>query len=835
MRFFNLTPERTKIIIAFWVSILILVGLGVYTNIKTISFKKKVENVNRSSVVISRAQEVSTALNYVESSYDKFLLSGDSSFLNTVSINKRILSLRINDLKKTGMDTRQVAIFDSVLKFYDLRFATSENPPNAQYLNSKIKYFITVFLNNQKSTQDKLFEEQNKIFRDLIWVITFSVLISILLLSVTTAYILRVYKRLIRAKSLLQASQIRLENILEELPTGVMIVNVSNKSYHLNKKASELLQQTPVDGSIESYNSLLLRQLLITDAYQGKKSIGVDSSLLINDNQVLLKVSSIPLYNDETLQYCISVFEDVTGIKKAEQELITAKKMTEDTLKLKEAFLENMSHEIRTPMNAILGFTDILSKGNLGKIENEYVAIIKSAGKNLLHIINDILDFSKLNANMMIFEERVTKLNNDVNSVVNLFLPKAKEKNIVLSYKHDENIPEKIMTDPVRLVQVITNIVGNAMKFTEKGSISIVSSVIAETADHITIQFDIEDTGIGISKDKLKKVFTRFEQEAGSRKYGGSGLGLSIAKHIVESLGGKISVRSVVGEGSVFSFYMPFKKYHGQKKKHVIRVYDEVLKTERINILLIEDNHFNIKLIHEIFSKYNVQLDSVENGAAGIQKLINQQYDIILLDIELPDITGYEVAKTVRKQNISTPILALTAHAFAGEEEKCIAVGIDDYLSKPINTDLLFRKITQLTKTHISAKDVSPEVESKSSNLTSMDYISQISGNNREFEEEILDDFLTQTSSRLTILEDAIKNDNHEVIKSNLHHLKSLVSTVFREDLFPKIEVLEKGASNGEISAGWTGQYRELISTIESGMDEIREILVKDYARQEKI
>ena len=389
-----------------------------------------------------------------------------------------------------------------------------------------------------------------------------------------------------------------------------------------------------------------------------------------------------------------------------------AKEKAEESTKLKEAFLANMSHEIRTPMNAIIGFSDILSKGKLKEKEKEYVRIIKSAGENLLTIINDILDISKIEAGMMTFEEHTFSVKEIFKSLNVMMMGKAKEKNLELVFSCDKDVPEVLLGDPTRLTQIIINLTGNAIKFTQKGSIQVHAEVLknnpASSVDfhkneneNILLEFSVKDTGIGIPPNKLENIFERFRQAEShtTRKYGGTGLGLSIAKQLVELQGGTLFVKSELNAGSVFSFRIPYKKT--TEALHAPEIMGKNYNMKelcKLNILLVEDNRLNVLLILSLFSEYNLKLQVAENGSVGIEKLKENKFDIILMDMEMPVMNGYEAATFIRKElKNKIPIIAMTAHAMAGEKERCLSLGMNDYISKPINANLLFEKMYNLT------------------------------------------------------------------------------------------------------------------------------------------
>ncbi|MBC7863353.1 MAG: response regulator, partial [Bacteroidia bacterium] len=360
------------------------------------------------------------------------------------------------------------------------------------------------------------------------------------------------------------------------------------------------------------------------------------------------------------------------------------------------------------------GFSDLLSKRELGEQEKEYVRIIKSAGENLLTIINDILDISKIEAGMMTFEENNFSVKEIFNSLNIMLMGKAKEKNLELVFTYDKGVPDSVMGDPTRLTQIIINLTGNAIKFTKKGKVEVNVKVLKNNTpedENILLEFSVKDTGIGISQDQIEHIFERFRQAEShtTRKYGGTGLGLSIAKQLIELQGGKLSVKSEFKVGSAFSFFIPYKKSEsaeiGLLPEIAGKKYD-MEKLSKLNILLVEDNQLNVMLILSLFSEKNLRLQVAENGSVCIEKLkeangstlFSAGFDIILMDMEMPVMNGYETTTTIRKELKSKiPIIAMTAHAMPGERERCLGLGMNDYISKPINANLLFEKIYDLT------------------------------------------------------------------------------------------------------------------------------------------
>lgn len=469
-----------------------------------------------------------------------------------------------------------------------------------------------------------------------------------------------------------------------------------NKDQALNENSSSARRAPYGEEKIDLQNTE--KALLnILDDYSEEKHNSEDTQrALLN---ILDDYSEEKVNMENTQRAVLNILEDYSE----------AKEKAEESTKLKEAFLANMSHEIRTPMNAIIGFSDILFKGKLEAKEKEYVRTIKSAGENLLTIINDILDISKIEAGMMTFEEHIFSVKEIFKSLNVMLMGKAKEKNLDLLFSYDDDVPDNLLGDPTRLTQIIINLTGNAIKFTQKGNVKVYAKIHkndSEVTDNnkdgnITLEFLITDTGIGISPDKLEHIFERFRQAEShtTRKYGGTGLGLSIAKQLVELQGGTLSVKSELKSGSTFSFCIPYKK--STETMHLVentgKKYNMV-EMSKLNILLVEDNQLNVILIKSLFSESKLNLQVAENGSVGIERLKENKFDIVLMDMEMPVMNGYEAAGIIRqelKNNI--PIIAMTANAMAGEKERCLSLGMNDYISKPINANLLFEKIYDLT------------------------------------------------------------------------------------------------------------------------------------------
>ncbi|WP_435353066.1 CheR family methyltransferase [Emticicia sp. SJ17W-69] len=437
-----------------------------------------------------------------------------------------------------------------------------------------------------------------------------------------------------------------------------------------------------------------------------------------------------PYYeSDATISGIVIIADEVTTHIITKNELIEAKnnadvktQIAENAVKAKQQFLSNMSHEIRTPMNAILGFTNVILKTPINDSQKEYLNAIKVSGDALVILINDILDLAKVDAGKMTFEQIPFNLSLSIDTMIQLFEAKINEKNLAFSKEFDETIPSILIGDPMRLRQIILNLLSNAVKFTSAGKITIGIRKLNENADKISIEFTITDTGIGISTNKLGNIFNNFEQASTetSSSYGGTGLGLAIAKQLVELQGGKISVNSELGKGSTFSFVLDFDKSQAKQETENdsnLHQNTNFIETnlKNIKVLVAEDMALNQLLIKIILADFNFEVDIAENGKIAIEMLgslslsdhdsVGQRsrttapYDIILMDLQMPEMNGFEATAFIRNQmNSQIPIIALTADVTTVDIDKCATVGMNDYISKPIDEKLLYSKIINCLK-----------------------------------------------------------------------------------------------------------------------------------------
>ncbi|TDD76966.1 response regulator [Flavobacterium caseinilyticum] len=522
----------------------------------------------------------------------------------------------------------------------------------------------------------------------------------------------------------------------------------------------------------------------------------------------------IKCLNDENNEpvKILGTIQDISEQKNIENELILAKELAEQSVRVKEEFLTNMSHEIRTPMNGIIGFARILESTNLDSDQKQSVDAIKRASKNLLVIINDILDFSKIDADKMTFEDVNFSLSKNINSVIELLSPISKEKKIKLLFEIDPKIQDFLIGDTTRLSQILINLVGNALKFTEKGYVELIITQEEETETETFIRFSVVDTGIGIAKNKIDSIFESFNQASHgtARKFGGTGLGLTITRKLIELQGGVITVKSEISKGSEFSFLLQFKKVQkgilpiAKAKKE--RLSANFLKDTKI--LLVEDNELNQLLAIKVFQKWEKEIDIADNGKVAIEKIEKNNYDIILMDIQMPEMDGNELTNYIRtnmgsKANI--PIIALTAHATLAEEKRSLENGMNDYLSKPFDFNVLLEKLYNNLMNVESVQSVDLIVQEEiSEKLINFAYLNEFADGDPDFIGKMVSLFLHNAPLALQSILESNAMDDIKVLKAEVHKIKSSIGLLGIKKASQSIEIIEN-----EIQIDPLGQKRK--------------------------
>jgi PAS domain S-box-containing protein len=530
------------------------------------------------------------------------------------------------------------------------------------------------------------------------------------------------------------------------------------------------------------------------------KGFVTDYPLTIIDHKLTDVLFNGSVYKNEQGKVlgAVVVARDITEQKRNEKELIEAKVfaelatliaeeakgkaetatgIAEDAVKAKQQFLSNMSHEIRTPMNAIIGFTKVLLKTDLSPKQKEYLTAIKLSGDALIVLINDILDLAKVDAGKMTFEQTPFKMASSISAMLHMFEPKIQEKNLELVKEYDNRIPEVLLGDPVRLHQIILNLVSNAVKFTTKGKITVSVNLIHEDEQKVTIEFAVTDTGIGIPADKIEKIFENFQQASSrtSRLYGGTGLGLSIVKQLIEPQGGSIRVKSKIDEGSAFSFILDFQKTNAE-----VEAETEILELDpeikNIKVLVVEDIALNQLLMKTLLDDFGFEQDIAANGKIAIEKLKSKSYDIILMDLQMPEMNGFEATEFIRKtMNSKIPIIALTADVTTVDLAKCKAVGMNDYIAKPVDERILYSKIIGLVRKPALIKyadDKGNETgQSEKIKCTDLAYLVRRTKSDPKLMMEMISLYLEQTPPLITIMKKSFRDKDWGSLHATVHKM----------------------------------------------------------------
>nr|NQU92195.1 response regulator [Bacteroidota bacterium] len=516
-----------------------------------------------------------------------------------------------------------------------------------------------------------------------------------------------------------------LSTLLSAIPAFVYFKNENLEYQVVNKSFEDFLEVRledikgkKVTDFLSEYNNIKYEEKETEVLKHGLPVYGIEEVIIKDKKKIWLSTNIAPVKNSKgDVVGLVGVSYDITERKKYEIELKRAKEQAEAGTRAKSEFLANVSHEIRTPMNGIIGMTEILKQTRLTREQLQNLNTIENSADSLLSLINDVLDFSKIEAGKLNFEIIQFSLNSVLSDVEKILSARASEKGLEFKIFTEHTIPEKIIGDPHRLKQVILNLANNAVKFTSKGSVKIFINLLEKNRSGIKFKFEVQDTGIGISKEAGKMVFKEFTQLDASttRKFGGTGLGLSISKKLAHLMNGEIGVESEVGKGSTFWFTAKFGRVK-QRKSENLKAEQEKLdfieKLEKdLSVLLVEDNKINQKIAIFNLKKAGYLVDLAENGKDAVEKFESGNYDLILMDILMPIMNGFKATEKIRaiesksdgagkKINNRIPIVALTANAMKGDREACLAAGMDGYISKPFKQ----AELVELLKNIVSQK-----------------------------------------------------------------------------------------------------------------------------------
>ena len=521
-------------------------------------------------------------------------------------------------------------------------------------------------------------------------------------------------------------------------------------------------------------------------AFRGQKQHFELELATKSGEQKWLEIYLNPIQSGGNIAEVSGIARDITDLKKYQTQLVEAREQAEHSLKVKEQFLANMSHEIRTPMNGVIGMVDLLCDSPLNEDQQDYLQTIRKSSETLLHILNDILDLAKIEAGKMVLHPADLVFEDLLDRLMSLFTPIAHQKGNKVAYTIADDVPKVVKADETRLLQILSNLTSNALKFTENGSVTISVSTARLTTEHVDLMVRVSDTGIGISPSNLKKLFSAFQQldNSTSKNYGGTGLGLAISREFCKMMDGEIGVESEEGLGSTFWFTVRLAIGDATKASSIAKSerFDiaGTLKEVHARILLVDDNATNRKVASQILIKAGCVVETSTSGKEAIERLsVDSNFDLVLMDIQMPEMDGMETTRQLKK-SISTlpPIVAMTAYAMKEDKERFLAAGMDDYLAKPIRAQQLIQTVGKWVHDGHATEDVHIDVSHEVVDEEVLKSLSDAVGGDPSFVEGMLVEFIAEADEQIAMAEKAYAVNDCKGVQSELHTLKGNSGTL---------------------------------------------------------
>ncbi len=597
------------------------------------------------------------------------------------------------------------------------------------------------------------------------------------------------------------------QEIIDNIPSAVYIKDLEGRYMVVNKKLCEIFGMTPQellthrDADLFQNDNVQNFRFANEQVILHRSMVTYEDVVMRNGVKHYYWVVKFPLLNSAgEVQNICGLATDITERKENELQLMQATRAAERARSAQESFLANMSHEIRTPMNGIMGMSNLLLSSPLDPEQRDYTENILESARHLLAIINDILDFSKIKSGKFRFEHIPFKLRHAISKALIPLQFKAEEKLIELKVEVDDMVPEVLMGDPLRLQQILINLVGNALKFTSQGGVYVLARCGEVHAGVCDLEITVSDTGIGIPADKLEMIFESFTQNNAntSRKYGGTGLGLAIVKQLVELQRGKVWVKSQLGIGSTFGFRIEYNISNMPGEMFGITPTEEGVDGNRplegLNLLVAEDNLINQKVVMHTLARQGATAKVVGNGQLAVDALRDglTHFDAVLMDLQMPDMDGYLATQHIRQElHNNIPIIAMTADALKGEAERCFESGMNGYISKPFEPRELYQEVLRLTKNQ-SHNAGDQNNNTMSNQIVDFSYLHELSGNDPAYISEVLGLFLGTMPDGLRQLGELVRAaTDYDAIYKQAHFLKSSVSVVRVRDMYDQLATLE--------------------------------------------
>jgi PAS domain S-box-containing protein len=718
---------RVRIAIAFGLMLIAILEMSYYTYRNTKMSNESAGWVSHTNEVLYSIEQVYAMTTSIEAAARGFILTEDETYVRDCNKLEGQVNSHINKLQELVSDNyteeqRVVtlsAIEASYFKFMNSAIVLSKTKPfeaedtiaspKSREMANNIQFWVKQMKDQEGILLKQRMEESQLALRRTMLSILVSSLLMLLFWGWALYSINRDSSKRIAAEASALESEKKYRTIIEDAGDVVFTNNYQGIFTFINSRASELTGYKPEELIGKHFSSIIAPEWIDSaKAFyynQFKKRIATtlfEFQVITKDGKRKWVEQTVVLISrGEEVGDFHCIVRDITTRKEMEQQLTAAKEKAEEATKAKEMFLASMSHEIRTPMNGVIGMANLLSGTNLDSEQKEYTDAIIDSAQRLLVIINDILDLSKINAGKVSLNYEPFDIKEVLKTVNATLAVRAKEKNITLNTTIDNTIPGKVVGDAVRLSQVLWNLAGNAVKFTERGSVDISLKKLPSEHGKVKLAFSIKDSGIGIAPERLPYIFDPFVQadKKITHLYGGTGLGLDIAQKIVQLQGGNITVESEPGKGSTFSFVLEFNEY-AQADVQADVLTEKPKDLKGIKILFVEDNKVNQQVGSRMLGKWGAVVEVADNGKIAVDMLQKNSYDLAIMDLQMPEMDGIETSIYIRNKlhiaSSSLPIIAMTASVFRGEYEKCIAAGMNDYLSKPFTPDVLYGKISGL-------------------------------------------------------------------------------------------------------------------------------------------
>ncbi len=605
-----------------------------------------------------------------------------------------------------------------------------------------------------------------------------------------------------RAETAMRESEAKYRSMMEAMTD---LVYICGPDYRIRYMNPAMIQRLGGDGTGElCYRVLRRRNRPCVECIHGGDQTApvptVNSCALRDGRNYHVSASPIP-HPDGSVSRMM-IFRDITDQKEIEQALKSAKEAAEAADRSKSEFLANISHEIRTPINVVIGMLDLAMNTQLSPGQQEYLSSAKAAADSLLELLSDVLDFSRLDAGHFSLEPRDFYLKDFMETTLRPFFLRAEQKGLILEWAIDSAVPELLRTDPVGLGQILSNLLHNAVKFTESGRIR----VDCQAPDPDYLRFCVSDTGPGIPPEQVETIFDKFTQgdSSSTRAHGGTGLGTTIAKQTAELMGGRIWVESQPGQGSVFHFTVKIEPPQGEPER-AFSAFSQQISPSRtpLRILLAEDNPLNVKLVTALLELRGHAVMVAADGKAALACFVQQNFDLILMDVQMPVMDGLEAAQRIRQheakhQKAPTPIVALTAHALKWDRERCLAAGMNDYLTKPIRKERFFQVIEKAAAPSQMASDQEPPPADKDPQVFNAETVLDIVGGDPALVRQLVQIFLDNLPDILEKIKASIEQADMDSLRFSAHSLKGMSLNLAAKQVADAALALEKIGKNGQ-------------------------------------